>query len=151
MKRKDYVCSHFTLSRSGKDLSDFHEDIPVIIRECIGRLNDESVDVLKANHRTLAALSEHVPAEVLVNHVEFMRNLIATLVSDTRRRKGGVGDGEFFLPGFNMPKGKLQGTLSLVDVIDVKKFYYLSRPSITQLGCKRLVFLIMRQLGVPTL
>jgi len=35
-----------------------------------------------------------------------MRNLIATMVSDARRRKGGVGDGEFFLPGFNMPKGK---------------------------------------------
>lgn len=88
-------------------MSDFYDDIPIIIRECIGRLNDENTDVLKANQRALAALSEHVPAEVLVTHVEYMRNLIATLVSDTRRRKGGIGDGELFLPGFNMPKGKL--------------------------------------------
>ena len=44
--------------------------------------------------------------QVLVGSLEFIRNLINTLVSDARRRKGGVGDGEFLLPGFNMPKGK---------------------------------------------
>ena len=38
--------------------------------------------------------------------IEFIRNLIASIVSDARRRKGGVGDGEFLLPGFNMAKGK---------------------------------------------
>jgi hypothetical protein len=36
-----------------------------------------------------------------------MRNLITSLVSDARRRKGGVGDGEEILPGFNIPKGRL--------------------------------------------
>lgn len=51
------------------------------------------------------ALSKNVVAEELVKHVEFMRNLLASIVSDSRRRKGGVGDGEFLLPGFNMPKG----------------------------------------------
>jgi hypothetical protein len=127
--RRYHECSHFALLSSGKDLSDFYEEIPIIIRECVGRLNDESLDVLKANHRTLAAMSEHVPAEVLVNHVDYMRNLIATLVSDARRRKGGVGDGEFFLPGFNMPKGKLQQTFSFVNDIDVRKILFMSRPS----------------------
>jgi len=29
----------------------------------------------------------------------------AELVKEARRRKGGVGDGEFLLPGFNIPKG----------------------------------------------
>jgi hypothetical protein len=90
----------------GKDLADFYEEIPVIIRELINRLNDENAEVLKANHKALSALSKCVPAEELVNHIEFMKNLIATMVSDARRRKGGVGDGEFLLPGFNMPKGK---------------------------------------------
>jgi hypothetical protein len=47
-----------------------------------------------------------VPAEELVNDIEYMRNLIASMVSDARRRKGGVGDGEFLLPGFNIPKGR---------------------------------------------
>jgi hypothetical protein len=60
---------------------------------------------LQANHAAFSALSTHVPAEELVKNVEFMRNLIASMVSDARRRKGGVGDGEFLLPGLNMPKG----------------------------------------------
>ena len=91
--------------RTGKDLADFYEQIPIVIRELVHRLNDESTEVLKANQKALAVMSKHVPAEELVKHVEFMRNLIASMVSDARRRKGGVGDGEFLLPGFNIPKG----------------------------------------------
>jgi len=77
------------------------------LRELLYRLNDGDAAVLKANHAAFAALSKHVPAEELVKHVEFMKNLLASIVSDARRRKGGVGDGEFLLPGFNMPKGTL--------------------------------------------
>ena len=40
-----------------------------------------------------------------MDDIEYMRNIIASMVSDARRRKGGVGDGEFLLPGFNIPKG----------------------------------------------
>jgi hypothetical protein len=63
--------------------------------------------VLKADNVALLSLSKNVPAEELVNHIEFIRNLLNSMVSDARRRKGGVGDGEFLLPGFNMPKGML--------------------------------------------
>ena len=77
-----------------------------MIRELVYRLNDEDASVLKAANSAFTALSKHVPAEELVKHVEFMRNLLASMVSDARRRKGGVGDGEFLLPGFNMPKGE---------------------------------------------
>lgn len=90
----------------GADKQDFYEQIPIILRELLYRLNDENATVLKANHAALGALSKHVPAEELVKHIEFMRNLLASMVSDSRRRKGGVGDGEFLLPGFNIPKGK---------------------------------------------
>jgi hypothetical protein len=90
---------------TGKDRTDFYEIIPVMLRELIHRLNDESMDVVKASSRALMSLSTHVPAEELVNHIEYMRNLINSMVSDARRRKGGVGDGEFLLPGFNIPKG----------------------------------------------
>jgi hypothetical protein len=90
---------------TGAEKADFYDQIPIIIRELLYRLNDEDLSVLKANHAALAALSKHVPAEELVNNVEFMRNLLASMVSDSRRRKGGVGDGEFLLPGFNIPKG----------------------------------------------
>lgn len=88
-----------------KAKADFYEQIPIMYRELLHRLNDECTAVLKAAHAALGALAKSVPAEELVKHVEFIRNLIASMVSDARRRKGGVGDGEFLLPGFNMPKG----------------------------------------------
>jgi hypothetical protein len=84
---------------------DIFECLPTIIRELVYRLNDDNKDVLKAGHDAWMAMSNHVPAEESVKHIEFMRNLINSMVSEARRRKGGVGDGEFFLPGFNIPKG----------------------------------------------
>ena len=79
--------------------------MPVILRELCHRLNDDSTVVLESNHKALGALTSCVPAEELVTHIAFIRNLIASMVSDARYRKGGVGDGDFFLPGFNMKKG----------------------------------------------
>lgn len=84
---------------------DLYEFLPVVLRELLYRLNDEDAEVLQATNRAFNSLSKHVPAEELVKHVEFMRNLLASMVSDARRRKGGVGDGTFLLPGFNMTKG----------------------------------------------
>jgi hypothetical protein len=93
-------------SSAGADKQDFYEQIPIILRELLYRLNDEDATVLKATNGALVALSKHVPAEELVKHIEFIRNLISSTVSDARRRKGGVGDGIFLMPGFNIPKGK---------------------------------------------
>ena len=95
--------SQFT---TGKDSADFYEQIPIILRDLLQRLNDSSSLVLKATNKALTALTKNVPAEELVNHIQFIRNLVASMVSEARYRKGGVGDGQFFLPGFNMPKGK---------------------------------------------
>lgn len=90
----------------GATNSDYYEQVPVIIRELVYRLNDEDPNVLKADNKAWSALSRHVPAEELVKHIEFIKNLLSSMVSDARRRKGGVGDGEFLLPGFNIPNGK---------------------------------------------
>ncbi len=91
---------------TGGKAADFNAPLPVIIRELLHRLNDDSSIVLKANQMAFNALTSLGPAEELVNHLQFIRNLIASMVSDARYRKGGVGDGEFLLPGFNIPKGK---------------------------------------------
>lgn len=91
---------------TGSVSQDFLEQVPIILRELLYRLNDDNQEVLKATNAAFAALSKHVEAEELVKHIEFMRNLLNSMVSDARRRKGGVGDGEFLLPGFNMPKGR---------------------------------------------
>lgn len=94
------------VSFAGAEKEDFYEVIPVILRELLYRLNDDDMEVLKVTNGAFTALSNLVPAEVLVKHIEFMRNLLASMVSDARRRKGGVGDGVFLLPGFNIPKGE---------------------------------------------
>lgn len=107
----------------GKDLKDFYEQIPIILRELVARLNDENGEVLKTTHMAFSALSKHVPAEELVNHVEFMRNQISSLVSDARRRKGGVGDGEFLLPGFNIPKGPFPESCNVLAASDVMTLF----------------------------
>ena len=99
------IVSAFYFYFTGKEQEDFYEQIPIILRELLYRLNDENKEVLLATNAALSALTKNVPSEELVNHIEFIRNLISSMVSDARRRKGGVGDGEFLLPGFNMPKG----------------------------------------------
>lgn len=96
----------FSLTNLGKTESDFYDEIPIILRELLYRLNDDDEAVLVATNNAFTSLSKHVPSEVLVEHIEFIRNLIASMVSESRRRKGGVGDGEFLLPGFNRPKGE---------------------------------------------
>lgn len=101
-----YRFRHQSHISSGKDEADFYDDIEIIVRELLYRLNDESATVLKANQLALTALTKHVPSEELVKHIDYVRNLIASMVSDARRRKGGVGDGEFLMPGFNIPKGE---------------------------------------------
>mmetsp|Transcript_6466 Transcript_6466/g.18499 ORF Transcript_6466/g.18499 Transcript_6466/m.18499 type:complete len:2786 (-) Transcript_6466:82-8439(-) len=88
-----------------KEAKDFYDLNSIIIRDLIHRFNDENKDVVQTANKAFAALSKCVPAEVLVDDIEYMRNIIASMVSDARRRKGGVGDGEFFLPGFNIKKG----------------------------------------------
>jgi hypothetical protein len=117
----------FSVTTSGAERQDFYEQIPVIIRELLYRLNDNDVSVLKANHAAFSAISKHVPAEELVKHVEFMRNLLASMVSDARRRKGGVGDGEFLLPGFNMPKGTYLQRHRVASFQVDERNYYLTR------------------------
>jgi hypothetical protein len=106
----------------GAEAKDYYEQVPLIIRELVYRLNDEDATVLKSSNAAFEALSKHVPAEELVKHIEFMRNLLASMVSDARRRKGGVGDGEFLLPGFNIPKGKCCGWMLLFvgDAVEVR-------------------------------
>ena len=78
----------------------------IIIRELIHRLNDDNSVVLKANNTAIGALTKCVPVEELVKHIRYIKDLIGSMVSDARYRKGGVGDGDFFLPGLNIPKGK---------------------------------------------
>ena len=56
------------------------------------------------------------------------------MVNDARRRKGGVGDSEFLLAGFNMPKGKHSIRLCKRD-IQSTDFFNLDPRHIVYLCC----------------
>lgn len=90
--------------------------MPVILRELLHRLNDDSTIVLKANQKALGALTTCVPAESLVEHLGYIKNVIGSMVSDARYRKGGVGDGDFFLPGLNIPKGEFEAMDGVMNI-----------------------------------
>jgi len=124
----------------GKDAKDFYDLNTVVIRELIHRFNDENKDVVKTANKAFLALSKCVAAEVLVEDIEYMRNLIASMVSDARRRKGGVGDGEFLLPGFNIPKGECTLSSFLLCMQYVENMI-----STSNMGCQRLFFLIANE------
>lgn len=86
--------------------ADFEGRVDQILKELLQRLVDGNEAVLLAVWSALKALNTRVSAEELVPHLTFARSIIASIVSDTRHRKGGGGTGaEFFLPGVNIPKG----------------------------------------------
>ena len=123
----------------GAEKQDYYDHVPIIVRELLYRLNDDDASVLKATNAAFTALSKHVSAEELVKHIEFIRNLLASMVSDARRRKGGVGDGEFLLPGFNIPKGAFTSVQLNLRQNDEKSSFF---STINGGEHKRLVFLI---------
>lgn len=61
--------SFSVLSITGAKAADFYEPVPIIIRELLHRLNDDSSIVLKANNLALGALTSCVPAEELGEHL----------------------------------------------------------------------------------
>ena len=72
------MCSQLPLSISssvvyitGTKAADFYEPVPIILRELLHRLNDDSSIVLKANNLALGALTSCVPAEELGEYTYF--------------------------------------------------------------------------------
>jgi len=98
-----YMLGVFATER--KVYGDFFDQVPILLREVLNRLVDESDEVLEANSAALTSVMVSVPSDELVKHVEFSHNLINSLVSEARRKKGGVGDGIFLMPGFCRKKG----------------------------------------------
>ncbi|GMH51321.1 hypothetical protein TL16_g00986 [Triparma laevis f. inornata] len=103
--RKAAVWMMGCFAEERKDMGDFTDDVPIMLREILSRLNDEHEEVVAENFIALKKVMSCVPAEEMVNHLDFSRNLINSLVSEARRKKGGVGDGLFLMPGFNRVKG----------------------------------------------
>ena len=75
----------------GNKLADMSEVVPMFIKELVGRFTDTSKDVLVAVRDATAALLSSQPSlDAFLPHLDFTRNMITSLASDARHRKGAV-------------------------------------------------------------
>ena len=85
--------------------ADLRPQAPILLKYLLPLLNDPEEAVWAPSVAALRALLERLGTEEALGHQDFMRNVVASVVSDARRRKGGVGDAEFALPGLNVAGG----------------------------------------------
>jgi hypothetical protein len=85
--------------------ADLRPQAPILLKYLIPLLNDAEEAVWAPAVAALRALLERLGVEEALSHLDFMRNVVASVVSDARRRKGGIGDADFALPGLNVAGG----------------------------------------------
>lgn len=89
----------------------------MFLKDLVKLFTDSDRYVLDAVRDAMAALVKAQPLDELTNHVDFTRNMVVSLVSDAKHRKGNAGltagaGGALLLPAFNIPKGARFGSLS---------------------------------------
>ncbi|RHZ01524.1 hypothetical protein DYB31_000087 [Aphanomyces astaci] len=85
--------------------ANYNEQVPTFIRYILHRFNDADASVVQAASHSFNSLNTTIRPDELAKHIDFIRNNLNSMVSDARHRKGGVGSGEFLLPGLTLPKG----------------------------------------------
>ncbi|KAI9921758.1 hypothetical protein PsorP6_002282 [Peronosclerospora sorghi] len=90
-------CSHASIP--------YDDQAPLFLKQIVLHLNGKHDRVLRAASAALQGMNVTVKPEQLAHHLGFIRHSINSMVSDARHRKGGVGDGEYLLPGLCIPKG----------------------------------------------
>ncbi|CAM9338279.1 unnamed protein product [Discosporangium mesarthrocarpum] len=86
--------------------ADFEQEVPFLLKELLHRLVDTDKEVLVAVWNALKALNAQIPAEEMVCHLTYVKGIIASIISDSRHRRGAGDLGEeFLLPGVNIPRG----------------------------------------------
>ncbi|RLN71944.1 hypothetical protein BBJ28_00007501, partial [Nothophytophthora sp. Chile5] len=90
-------CAHTTAS--------YDDQAPLFLKQIVLHLNDADASVVRAASAAFKGMNATTKPEQLAQHLDFIRQSINSMVSDARHRKGGVGDGEYLLPGLSIPKG----------------------------------------------
>ncbi|ETN22669.1 hypothetical protein PPTG_02536 [Phytophthora nicotianae INRA-310] len=90
-------CSHATVP--------YDDQAPLYLKQIVLHLNDQNDAVVRAASAALKGMNATIKPEQFAQHLDFIRQSINSMVSDARHRKGGVGDGEYLLPGLCIPKG----------------------------------------------
>jgi hypothetical protein len=90
-------CSHASVP--------YDDQAPLFLKQIVLHLNDSNDVVVRAASAALKGMNATTKPEQFAQHLDFIRQSINSMVSDARHRKGGVGDGEYLLPGLCIPKG----------------------------------------------
>ncbi|GMF12547.1 unnamed protein product [Phytophthora lilii] len=83
----------------------YDDQAPLFLKQIVLHLNDQNDAVVRAASAALKGMNVTTKPEQFAQHLDFIRQSINSMVSDARHRKGGVGDGEYLLPGLCIPKG----------------------------------------------
>ncbi|TDH65918.1 hypothetical protein CCR75_006513 [Bremia lactucae] len=83
----------------------YDDQAPLFLKQIILHYNDQNDAVVCAASAALKGMNVTTKPEQFAQHLDFIRQSINSMVSDARHRKGGVGDGEYLLPGFCIAKG----------------------------------------------
>ncbi|CAH0491585.1 unnamed protein product [Peronospora farinosa] len=83
----------------------YDDQAPLFLKQIVLHLNDQSDLVVRAASAAFKGMNVTTRPEQFAQHLDFIRQSINSMVSDARHRKGGVGDGEYLLPGLCIPKG----------------------------------------------
>lgn len=84
--------------------SQYNDQVPLYLKQIMVHFNDPEAEVIQAASDAFKGMNLTIRPEQLANHLDFIRQTINTLVSDARHRKGGVGSGEYLLPGLCIAK-----------------------------------------------
>ncbi|KAG1685616.1 hypothetical protein DVH05_007823 [Phytophthora capsici] len=83
----------------------YDDQAPLFLKQIVLHLNDQNDAAVRAASAALKGMNVTTKPEQFAQHLDFIRQSINSMVSDARHRKGGVGDGEYLLPGLCIPKG----------------------------------------------
>uniref|UniRef100_M4BR37 TOG domain-containing protein n=1 Tax=Hyaloperonospora arabidopsidis (strain Emoy2) TaxID=559515 RepID=M4BR37_HYAAE len=83
----------------------YDDQAPLFLKQIVLHLNEQSDSVVRAASTALKGMNVTTRPEDFAQHLDFIRQSINSMVSDARHRKGGVGDGEYLLPGLCIPHG----------------------------------------------
>uniref|UniRef100_A0A7S1C9J2 TOG domain-containing protein n=1 Tax=Bicosoecida sp. CB-2014 TaxID=1486930 RepID=A0A7S1C9J2_9STRA len=111
------LCSHedagnrriacFLLGRFAAEATvDYSEQVPMILKELVYRLADPDATARGQGWAALKALVAAITPAALMPHLNFARQCLNNVVSDSRHRRDAVFvDGSFVLPGLCVPGG----------------------------------------------
>ena len=94
--------------KRAKGKADFSDYVPVLLKYLLSRVAELDKPLLAACSDALLAVSNSVPLDELVGHLDFIRSCINSTASDARHRVGAedmfTESGTFLLPLFTVPK-----------------------------------------------